>query len=198
MRKITLIFICLALSVNLTAQDLFQFKFFPSVHIGFFYPDDVNSYIANDLSGYIITQGTSDLILNINLGMGFGFRFANLFEIQPIVEYSIAPKIIINIDKSYSFNKFSGGIMANFLIPVASNRKHSIIIGGGMFYHNMTFEKFSGNTIDPRFQAGFSINNNRFNPQIILSVDLAKTEADNNEYFELDYTSVRIGVNLNL
>lgn len=197
MRKITLIFLCLVLSVSLTAQDSFQFNFFPSVHIGFFNPEDVNDYIANDLSGYSITMGTTDLILSFNLGLGVGFRFANLVEIQPIVEYSIAPKIIANIDKSYSFSKFSGGMMANFLVPLADDRKHSIILGAGMFYNNLKFEEFTGNTIDPRFQAGFSLNNNKFNPQILLSVDLAKTEADDHEYFELNYTSVRIGVNLN-
>ena len=66
-----------------------------------------------------------------------------------------------------------------------------------MFYNSLSFEEFSGNTIDPRFQVGFSMNNNKFNPQVILAVDLAKTEADESEAFELDYSSVRFGVNLN-
>lgn len=208
MRKIIILSLLTFMSISIIAQDEpkpFQFNFFPAVHFGFFSPDDVNNYIRNDLSGYTVTSGTTDLILNINLGIGFGFRFYNIFEIQPIFEYSIAPKIIAGSDKNYAFNKFSSGLMANLLIPIADNRKHSIVVGAGMFYNMLSFEEFSGNCISPRFQAGISLNNNKFNPQILLGVDLAKTNADkyedielnDNEVFELNYTSFRIGVNLN-
>ena len=200
MRKIIILLLSFLISINIIAQEeskSFQVKFFPSIHFGFFNPEDVNSRIADDLSGYTITGGTSDLILSFNLGLGVGFRFANIFEVQPIVEYSIAPKIIANIDKNYSFSKLSGGLMANLLIPIAANRKHSIIVGGGMLYNSMSFENYSGSSINPRFQIGLSMNNNKFNPQILLSADFAKTTAKENENFELDYTSFRIGVNLN-
>ena len=135
--------------------------------------------------------------MSFNLGLGFGFRFGDLFEIQPMGEYSIAPKIISGADKDYTFSKYSGGLMANFLIPIASERRNSIIIGGGMFYNKLTFEEFSGNSINPRFQTGFSLNNDKFNPQILLTVDLAKANDESYENFELNYSSFRIGVNLN-
>jgi hypothetical protein len=199
MRKIALLIIGLIFTLQLSAQDLpkpFQFKFYPSVHFGFFSPDDVNQYIADDLSNYTVTFGTTDLIMNFNLGVGFGFRILNLVEFQPCFEYSIAPKVISGAD-SYSFTKFSGGMLANFMIPIAPNRRSSILVGGGILYNNMSFEEYSGSSVNPRVQAGLSLHNNGFNPQVILAYDLAKTFADNAEYFELDYSSFRIGVNLN-
>ncbi|MCK5028529.1 MAG: hypothetical protein KAR57_02775 [Bacteroidales bacterium] len=199
MRKFTLLLIGLVFTMQLSAQDspkTFEFNFYPSIHFGFFSPEDVNQYIADDLSSYTVTFGTTDLIMNFNIGAGLGFRFLNLVEIQPQVEYSIAPKVISGAN-SYSYSKFSGGMMANFMIPIAPNRKSSIIVGGGMFYNTMSFEEYSGSSMNPRVQAGLSLNNNRFNPQIIFAYDLAKATVDEAEYFELDYSSFRIGVNLN-
>jgi hypothetical protein len=59
----------------------------------------------------------------------------------------------------------------------------------------MNFEEYSATKLAPRFQAGISINNNKFNPQIIISADIAKAY---DSEFELDFSGVRIGVNLNL
>ncbi len=211
MRKnITFLLLGLMLSLKLIAQDEpspFEVNFFPSVHFGFFTgADDVNEYIKEDLSNASVEFGTTDLIMNFTLGVGVGFRFANLVELQPIVEYSLGPKIISGgVSKTYNFNKFSGGMMANFMIPISYNRKSSILVGAGMFYNNMKFEGYSGNAINPRFQVGFSLNNNRFNPQILLALDLAKFEPDDPNppltmelnTFELNYSSFRVGVNLN-
>lgn len=201
MKKIITLLVFVALTTELFAQDElkpFNFKFFPSIHVGFFDPSDVNNYISEDLSEYTITFGTTDMIMNFTLGIGSSFRFFNLFELQPVAEYSISPKIISGADESYTFSKFSGGLIGNFLIPVAKNRKHSILIGGGMIYNNLSFKEFNGSSLNPRFQAGFSLNNNKFNPQIILSIDMAKTTDNSNEIqsFNLDYSSFRIGVNL--
>ncbi len=197
MKKVKLLVIALVITSTVSAQGIFEFKVFPEIHFGFFNPEDVNAYIENDLSNYSIVAGTSDMILNFNLGLGFGLRFFNLVEAQPIFEYSIAPKIISGADHNYSYSKFSGGMMANFLIPMSPTKKNSIIIGAGLFYNSMTFEDFSGSSMNPRFQTGISLNNNRFNPQVILAYDMAKATDDEFEGFELDYSSFRIGVNLN-
>jgi len=201
MKDLTLLVVGLFLVLNLTAQDEpkpFQFKFFPSIHFGFFTNNDaVNEFIAEDLSNYNIIKGTTDVIMSFNLGLGVGLRFANLVEVQPLLEYSLAPKVISGADKNYNFNKFSGGAIANFLIPLSANRKNSILVGAGIMYNSMSFDEFSASGINPRFQIGYSINNNRFNPQIILAADLAKGKDEKHENFELNYTSIRFGVNLN-
>ncbi len=200
MRKvIVFLFLGIIVCTKLSAQDEgFQFKFFPSVHFGFFLnPEDINAYIKEDLPGSI-SSGTSDVILNITIGGGLGFRFNNKVELQPILEYTIGPKVVSGgVSKSYNFNKFSGGLIANYMIPFGSSGKHSILLGGGMLYSFITFEDYSGNTINPRAQAGISFNNNKFNTQIILAIDLAKTKADEDKSFDLNYNSFRFGVNLN-
>jgi len=198
MRKTLLIVLTYFIFTSVSAQDVFEFKFFPSIHFGFFLgPDDVNTYIANDLSSYSIEFGTTDIIMSFNLGIGGSFRFFNLFEIQPLAEYSFAPKFISGADESYSFNKFSGGMMANFLVPLGITKNSSWIIGAGLLYNSMSFEEFSGNAINPRVQTGFSLNNKRFNPQIILAYDMSNASDDEYEGFELNYRSIRLGVNLN-
>jgi hypothetical protein len=200
MKKIAIFLLIIFISVQAKSQDessSFDFKFFPSIHFGFFNPSDVNAYIENDLSEYSIEFGTTDLVMNFNIGLGASLRFFSLFEIQPVFEYSIAPKIISGADESYSFTKMSGGVIANFLIPLSDSKKHSVVIGAGMLFNQMNFEEFSGTSFNPRFQAGISLNNRKFNPQIILAYDLAKANDSDFEDFELDYSSVRIGVNLN-
>ncbi|HAF28717.1 MAG TPA: hypothetical protein DCG75_06675 [Bacteroidales bacterium] len=198
MRKLIVLILAFGISLNVSAQDVFKFKFFPSISFGYLMnPEDVNNYISDDLSSYSITFGTTDIVMSFNFGIGGSFRFYNLIEVQPLVEYSYAPKIISGADESYAFNKFSGGMMANFLIPISSERKSSVIIGAGLLYNSMSFEEFSGSSLNPRFQTGLSLNNDRFNPQIIFAYDLAKATDDEYESFELNYSSIRIGVNLN-
>jgi len=201
MKRLSIILLIVFASIQAKSQDessTFDFKFFPSIHFGFFNPSDVNTYIENDLSAYSIEFGTTDLVMNFNIGLGASLRFFELFEIQPVFEYSIAPKIISGADKSYSFTKMSGGVIANLLIPLSDSKKHSIIIGAGMLFNQINFEDFSGSSFNPRFQAGMSLNNKKFNPQLIIAYDMAKANDSEIKYFELDYSSVRIGVNLNL
>jgi hypothetical protein len=199
-RIVIMLFVFSSLLAN--AQNVmkpFRFYVSPSINVGFFSPDNVNSYIEEKLSNTSLTYGTTDLILNFNAGLGFGFRFANLVELQTVTEYAFSPKTIMvsNGDNmSFTFSRFSAGLMANFMIPLSSNeRRTSFILGGGMIYHSMKFEEYSATKLAPRFQAGFSINNNKFNPQILISADIAKAYDGD---FELDFSGVRIGVNLNL
>lgn len=200
MKKIVLAILVFSSLIANSQNEMKPFRFYvsPSIHLGFFSPDEVNNYIENALSSYDLTMGTTDLIMNFNVGLGFGFRFFNLAELQTVTEYSISPKSIMvsNGDNmSFTFSKFTAGLMANIMIPLTTNeRKTSAIIGGGILYHNMSFEEHQATKVAPRFQAGLSLNNNKFNPQILISYDMAKA---NDNGFELDYSGVRIGVHLN-
>ena len=99
---------------------------------------------------------------------------------------------------SYSITfGITGGVMANFLVPLSPTRNSSIILGAGLLYNNITFEDFSGSNVNPRFQTGISLNNNKFNPQVIIANDLANSTDEKFEAFDLDYSSVSAGVNLN-
>lgn len=178
----------------------FRFYFFPKLEIGFFNPADVNNYILEDLTAYDLQSGSEDLILNFTVGLGVGMKIIKYIELQFLGEYSVAPKwiIVTNGDNlSYTFSKYSAGVLARINIPIRSDFKHSAFIGGGMFYNVMDFEQYGASSLNPRFQAGFSINNWKFNPQISLTYDMAKATDDHFENFELDYSSFRIGVNLN-
>jgi len=201
--KKSLIVIVLFLSMNAYSQnEMKPFRFYvsPSIHVGFFSPTEVNDYIATkaEESNLTTTAGSTDLIVNFNLGLGLGFRFVNIFEFQTVAEYSIAPKFIVVTNGeslSYTYSRFSGGLIANLLIPLSSDeRKTSFIIGGGLLYHNLSFEEYKASTIAPRFQIGISLNNNKFNPQILISGDFINASDGD---FNLNYSGVRIGANLN-
>lgn len=200
MKKL-LIAIIVLISLNAYSQnEMKPFRFYvsPSIHVGFFSPTDVNNYIETETSYLTTTAGSTNLFLNLNLGLGLGFRFVNIFEFQTVAEYSIAPKIIVVTNGeslSYTYSRFSGGLIANLLIPLSSDeRKTSFIIGGGLLYHNLSFEDYMASTIAPRFQIGLSLNNNKFNPQILISGDIINASDGN---FNLNYSGVRIGANLN-
>jgi hypothetical protein len=200
MKKIVLAILVFSSLIANSQNEMKSFRFYvsPSIHIGFFSPDEINEYIENATSSLSLTSGNKEMMINFNGSLGFGFRFFNLAELQTVTEYSIAPKSFLvsnGENMSFTFSKFTAGLMANIMIPLTTNeRKTSAIIGGGILYHNMSFEEYQATKVAPRIQAGLSLNNNKFNPQILISYDMAK--ADDNG-FELDYSGVRIGVHLN-
>lgn len=172
------------------------------IHIGFFNPEDVNQFVEDWLSdeGLIETVGFSDMILNLGLGFDLGYRINDYVELYGTAEYSAGMKyikVVGGTSKFFNFGRFSPGLVVNALIPLSQNAKNSIFFGGGVFYHAMRFEDFECNAPGYRGHFGISLNNFGFNPQIFLAYDFAKGNDKTNEDFELNYSGVQLGVNLN-
>ncbi|UCG28239.1 MAG: outer membrane beta-barrel protein [Bacteroidales bacterium] len=172
------------------------------INIGFFNPEDVNQYIEDWMSskGFLELLGTSDMIMNLGAHFDMGYRINDNIELYGTLEYCAGMKYIsVSGGSNYFFHlsRFSPGFIANILIPLSSSARNSFFIGGGVLYHIMKFEEYSGNTAGYRIQAGFSLNNFNFNPQIFLAYDGAKTSDQDYENFELKFSGIQIGVNLN-
>jgi hypothetical protein len=171
------------------------------INIGFFNPDDVNQYIQFWLDEQNLTEtmGSTDIFMNLGVHFNMGYRINDYVELYGAIEYSAGMKyikVLGGTSKFFNFSRFSPGFVTNVLIPLSSNAKNSIFFGGGVFYHMMKFEDFESNTPGFRGQFGFSINNFGFNPQIFLAYDFVKGK-DETANFELDYSGIQLGINLN-
>jgi len=202
MKTLALFLVSFLLVSNAISQDLPKSRlcFGVGIDIGFFYPTDVNNYIEDNLpSGYATEYGFTGMYSNYGLHVLLGYKIYKNWEFQWVSEAAMAPKFIIyngteSGDSFYDFWRISSGIMANVHIPTNAYGKHSFFFGVGPILHYMTFKDYSGATIGPRLQVGFSLNNYKFNPQVYLAADYANV-SDNG--FNLNYSSIKIGVNAN-
>ena len=197
--------ICIQFSFSQTEGKTFYIKPGIGFGLGVFYPTEINDYIKDDLSDYITTN--ADLYANFFLRGSFGIQFNRYFVLEPVLEFAIAPKIIIGADGSYIFGRVSPGILANFHIPV-SNGKHSVFLGGGALFHYMWFEDYSGSTIGPAIQGGISLNFGKsLNPEAYAGVNFARTQGKYNGSIYIDhpgppelqlaYTDFHLGLRVN-
>jgi hypothetical protein len=199
MKKIFCLLTVVFLFINAQSQELprkQKFCFGGGIGIGFFYPQDVNDYIANELPSGETVFGVNGLYMNLGINLTLGYKIYRNWEFQWLAETYAAPKYVTtNVgDYSYNFWRVSTGVLVNFHIPMNAIGKHSIYFGAGPLFHNMTFKEYNASTVGARFQVGFSINNYKFNPQVYLSGDYASA---NDGSFNLNYSCFRIGVNLN-
>jgi hypothetical protein len=198
MKTLFLFLASLLLTCNVFSQDLpkSRFCFGAGLDIGFFYPSDVNNFIENDLPDGETTFGYMGIFANFGLHVTLGYKIYKHLEFQWLFEGVAAPKYVsTNVgDYSYNFWRVSSGVMGNFHIPMNSTGKHSFYFGIGPILHSMTFKKYSSMAVGPRLQLGVSLNNYKFNPQIYLAGDYASA---NDQGFNLDYSSVKIGCNVN-
>ena len=172
-----------------------------SLGLGIFYPREINKYIENDLSNYITTN--ENLYLNFFLRGSVGIQFSKMFVLEPVLEFALAPKIVIGADRSFVFGRVSPGILANLHVPVGS-RRNTFFLGGGALYHYMWFKDYSGGTIGPAFQAGFSMNFGKsLNPEAFAGFNYAKAQGKDRSLgnmspgLELSYTDFHMGIRIN-
>jgi hypothetical protein len=208
-KRIALILVCIQVFIFSASAQVETIRFNEGkflvgigINIGYFTPDDVNQFVENwmDNRGILETIGFTEIFLNMGGHFVLGYRINDYVELYGTAEYVAGPKIIKIIggeSKSFNFRRISPGFIANGLVPLSKNAKNSLIFGGGMFYHVMKFEDFSGNKVGFRAQFGISLNNFGFNPQIMLAYDFAKGEDEEYEDFGLDYSGIQLCLNLN-
>jgi hypothetical protein len=185
------------------AQDMKKFAFGPGIGIGvgFFNPDGVNEYINYTLSEYITTNANLYMYEEVKAFLNFKTRW---FDVVPMVEYAIGPKIVVGADETFFFNRLSPGVTADFFIPMGMSGKYALFLGGGAQYHMMSFKGYTGETIGYRFQFGFDLQFGSFNLQPTLYFNLANAKNalndDNVDHtfnnHDLDYTGGGISINM--
>ena len=179
-------------------------KIYPSFGIaaGFFYPGDVNDYIAASLAVAGVTKqyGTTDMFMNYEIHGGVTFRLKKV-DFSGEFAFAFAPKWILveNGDNmNFYFNRISPGISANYYIPMKSE-KMDFFVGAGVQYHFMSFEDFSGSNPGFSLRMGVSMQFGKFNMQPYASFLYAKSEDDYAGElmpgsFVMNYTSGQIGI----
>jgi hypothetical protein len=180
------------------AQDMKKFAFGPGIGIGigFFNPDGVNEYIKSDLSEYVTTNANLYMYEEVKAFLNFKTRW---FDVVPMVEYAIGPKIVVGADATYFFNRLSPGVTADFFIPMGMSGKYAFFLGGGAQYHMMSFEGYKAETLGYRFQLGFDLQFGSFNLQPTLYYNLANAKdviSENTENRDLNYTGGGFSINM--
>lgn len=172
--------------------------------IGFFYPSDVNDYIAQDIVAGNVSVNT-DIYMYLEIKGGLTFRLKKV-DFNALIEYDMAPKFITvsggGDDFSYSYNRFSPEISANYYISNKSGR-NAFFVGAGINYSFMKFEEFSAAAPGFKVQLGYSMQFGKFNLQpygafryskATDSSDATWGSFDENSEITLDYIGGQIGV----
>jgi hypothetical protein len=199
---ILLFYACYILPAQETGSG--NMKIYPSfgVAAGFFYPNDVNDFIAASLvvAGVTKQYGTTDMFMNYEIHGGVTFRMKRM-DFSGELAFAFSPKWIFvenGNNMNFYFNRVSPGISANYYIPMKSE-KMDFFLGGGIQYHFMKFEGFKASNPGFCLRAGVSIQFGRFNMQPNVSFLYAKSKdtylGDFMEgSFEMNYTSGLIGI----
>ena len=174
---------------------------------GFFWPGDVNDHMQSwqNSQGSVVVQqsGFSEMIFNLVPRLAISVVPIRYLEITAMMELGWGPKIItvINGDSEFfNFMRYSPGAVLNAHIPI-SDRRDSIFLGGGVFYHHLGFQDFSANAVGFRGQAGYKMFTNSIMVEGFLAFDYTTGDTGMPKVYGggemvLNYTSVQIGFNV--
>ncbi len=173
------------------------------IGIGFFYPQEVNDYIQEDLLASYYTVN-ADIYMYLEIKGGITYRLKNI-DFNALLEYDMAPKFVTvtngSDNLSFSYNRLSPEISTNFYIPGKSGR-NAFFIGAGVNYSFLKFKEFSASAPGFKVQLGYSMQFKNINMQPYGAFRYTKatdSEArwgvmDEHEGITLDYIGGQIGV----
>ena len=149
MKQILFIFLIAIFTSNLAkSENTFNqeskpgpklFYFGAGVNVGFFYPSDINDYLEDRYSNYVLEFGTYSMIMYYTFNIDGAFFFSRFTELKLELECSASPKFI-SADETdiYLFNRITPGLKFNFHIPAGT--KMSVYLGPGVNYNRLKFK----------------------------------------------------------
>jgi hypothetical protein len=157
------------------------FYFGVGVNIGFFYPSDINDYLSDEYSNYILEFGTYDMIMYYTGTISGSFFFCRYTELKIELEGSISPKFIsANETDIYLLNRITPGLKFNLHIPAGT--KTSIYMGPGINYNRLKFKgpdfKHTRTCLGFGGQAGVMIRFRKFTIQPGFTFNYIKAEGN--------------------
>ena len=174
---------------------------------GFFYPGDVNDHMQGwqNTQGDIVIQqsGFTGMVFNLVPRLAISVVPVRFLEITAMMEVGWGPKIITVIgaeSEFFNFMRYSPGATINAHIPI-SDRRDSIFLGGGAFYHHLGFKDFSADAVGFRGQAGYKMFTNSIMVEGFLAFDYTVGDTGMPKVYGdgemvLNYSSVQIGFNV--
>ena len=146
---------------------------------GIFAPTEVGNYMDYYYSNYRFDFGSPAITNHYDVSLHLDYRLNNYFEFGFVGEADFGLKYITtNVDnKTFLYNRYLFGIMANAHLPVGSTNRNSIFIGLGPIYNMMNFEEYDGSSMGLRVHAGFCMNFGTFNPRAFIGYDIATADA---------------------
>lgn len=115
------------------------FYFGVGVNVGFFYPSDINDYLEDRYTDYILEFGTYSMIMYYTLNVDGSFFFCRFTELKLELELAASPKMIMTDETdTYFLNRITPALKFNFHIPAGN--KVSIYMGPGVNYSRLRFK----------------------------------------------------------
>lgn len=182
------------------------------IGIGIFLPRDVNDYISDWTSDRGATEqlGFSEMLMNFVLRVTATYIPIEYVQLQILGEIGWAPKMMTitgpGVDEEtemFHYVRYSPGALANFHLPVNSNRQ-AIFVGGGVLYHWLQFEgggaDYKGEALGYRAQVGYRFYVRNFAPEVFIAFDYVKADSNKEkspggEDLILEYTGGMVGGN---
>jgi hypothetical protein len=184
------------------------------IGIGIFMPRDVNKYLDDwprRQVGLAVEQaGFSEMVINYVPRVTVTYIPIEYVQLQILGEIGWSPKAMTftggggeDDTEWFHYVRYSPGALANFHLPVNSN-KQSIFVGGGVLYHWLRFEgggeDYKAETLGYRAQIGYRFYIRAFVPEVFVAFDYVKGETgkaipDTQREMTLEYTGGMVGGN---
>jgi len=182
------------------------------IGIGIFMPRDVNDWIADwtDDLGASGQVGFTEMVLNFVPRVTATYIPIEYVQLQILGEIGWAPKVMAVTGPGteertewFHYVRYSPGALANFHLPINSNRQ-AIFVGGGVLYHWLRFEgagaDYKAEALGYRAQLGYRFYVRAFAPEVFVAFDFVKADshkaiATGERDMILEYTGGMIGGN---
>ena len=115
-----------AKSENLLSQEAKPgpklFYFGVGVNVGFFYPSDINDYLEDHYSDYLLEFGTYSMIMYYTFNIDGAFFFSRFTELKLELECATSPKFISAGETDiYLFNRITPALKFNLNLTDVTN-----------------------------------------------------------------------------
>jgi hypothetical protein len=182
------------------------------IGIGIFAPRDVNNYLDDwtTAQGAVETIGFSEMVINYAPRITASYIPIEYVQLQILGEIGWSPKVMTISGSGvedgaewFHYVRYSPGALANFHLPVNSNRQ-AIFVGGGVIYHWLRFEgggaDYKAEALGYRAQLGYRFYVRAFAPEIFVAFDYVKGDsrkaiAPGERDLVLEYTGGMVGGN---
>ncbi|GHT19318.1 hypothetical protein AGMMS4957_03300 [Bacteroidia bacterium] len=171
--------------------------------LGFFHPSAFYDYVERYAAANNLESTSSIDGLNFAPRAFVGYRLNPRIDLMLVGEYAISQKTTylktnVGLGDKFGFNKLSGGLLLTYnIVPLTP--KMGIIVSGGILYNHITMEGNkeslrSNSSIGFRLQSGVGFySTDKFSLQSLIGYDYARA---NDRGFDLNYSGVKIGINI--
>ena len=181
-RKFLLVLIIPFMFLQIYSQsDIKPISFGIGGGIGFFYPQDINRYLNDNYSSYMLTSGVYDMFLYFVVNAKGSFFFTKNTELQLEAEWAFSPKFIA-VDgeaDTYFYHRLTPAVKFHIHFPLRDD--YSVYFGPGINWNRMKLNTpngsdYHGNCIGFSGQGGVMVRFEKSAMQPFVTVNIINSK----------------------